>query len=60
MSFWWTPIKSKKKTCDGQKDGHSKSVTFTKSYYFRKSIKIPSYNLILNVNIWENWKYLKV
>ena len=38
----------------------NKSVTFTKSYYFRNRIKLPAYNLILNVNIWENWKFLKV
>ena len=32
----------------------------TKSYYFETSIKILSINLTLNVNIWENWKFLKV
>ena len=38
----------------------NKSVTFTKSYYFRKSIKIPSYNLILNENIGGKLKFLKI
>ena len=41
-------------------ENNSKSVTFTKSYYFPTSIKIPSINLTLNVNIWENQKFLKV
>ena len=43
-NMWWTD---------------SKSVTFTKSYYFQKSIKILSNNHKLNINIWENLKLLK-
>ena len=45
--------KSKKQMCDGHTDSNS---VMDKSYYFRKSIKIPSNNLTLNVNICEHWK----
>ena len=48
----------KKQKCEGQS---VKVWLLLKSYFFQTSIEISSsINPKLNVNIWENWKFLNV